>query len=105
MTSMNALKAILLPLSLFLLIAAHPAALAGPAASADAIGYVETFALASDRAKALEALIPGTEDYYFYHGLHYQNTGQAEKLSNILTKWRKRVKSSKLRDLIERREP
>ena len=28
------------------------------------IGYIETFSLAEDREKALEELIPGTEDYY-----------------------------------------
>jgi hypothetical protein len=95
-------KYLLLPLSV--LIAAHVAVIARPAAAADAIGYVETFALAEDRAQALEQLIPGTEDYYFYHALHYQNSGQAGKLRDILAKWRKRVKSSDLRDLIARRE-
>ena len=69
-------------LILSVLIAASVTVIAPPAAAADTdtIGFVETFALAEDRAKALEQLIPGTEDYYFYHALHYQNTGQAEKL-------------------------
>ncbi len=31
------------------------------------IGYVEEFALAKDRAEALKQLIPGTDDYYYYH--------------------------------------
>ena len=72
--------------------------------AADEIGYVETFVLAEDRADALQQLVPGTEEYYFYHALHFQNTGQADELSDILDKWRRRVKSSGLRDLIERRE-
>src|SRR5439155_7320314 len=40
------------------------------------IGYVEDFALAKDRAVALKQLIPGTEDYYYYHALHALNSGQ-----------------------------
>ena len=48
------------------------------------IGYVEDFALAKDRAAALQQLIPGTEDYYYYHALHALNTGQhAAALSNF----------------------
>ena len=86
------------------IVAAHLEVSARPAAAADAIGFVETFALAKDREKALEQLIPGTEDYYFYHALHFQNSGQSEKLKAILAKWRNRVKSSNLRNLIERRE-
>ena len=30
----------------------------------------QDFALAKDRATALKLLIPGTEDYYYYHALH-----------------------------------
>ena len=86
------------------LIVALLAIIAQPAVASDTIGYVETFALAEDREQALAQLIPGTEDYYFYHSLHYQNTAQDKKLQDILAKWRKRVKSSGLRDLIERRE-
>ena len=33
------------------------------------IGFVEDFALAADREKALSSLIPGTADYYYYHCL------------------------------------
>jgi uncharacterized protein (DUF1778 family) len=99
------MKSFLMPLCLLsLLVAAYLAVITAPAAAADTIGFVETFALAEDRAKALEQLIPGTESYYFYHALHYQNSGQDGKLKDILAKWRKRVKSSGLRNLIERRE-
>ena len=35
--------------------------------SAGEIGFVEEFALARDRAEALKKLIPGTENYYYYH--------------------------------------
>ena len=51
------------------------------------IGYVEDFALAKDRAEALKQLIPGTDDYYFHHCLHYQNTGQKDQFSKTLKAW------------------
>src|SRR5262245_57153602 len=57
-----------------------PAALAAgllltPTSRAADVGYAEDFALAKDRAAALGQLIPGTEDYYYYHCLHRLNTG------------------------------
>ena len=65
---------------------------AGTAVSAGEIGYVEDFALAKDRTKALEKLIPGTEDYYYYHCLHYQHTEQFDKVDDALKAWIKRYK-------------
>ena len=67
-------------------------------------GFIERFALAADREKVLSELVPGTEDYYFFHALHYQNTRQAAKLATILEQWKKRVGQSDQRDLIENRE-
>ena len=52
---------------------------ASSAAAAD-IGLVETYALAADRAAALRQLIPGTEDYYYYHSLHLL---QAERYDDL----------------------
>jgi len=57
---------------------------------ANDIGYIEKFALADDREKALKELIPGTRDYYFYHALHYQHTGQYDKVRDTLKQWIKR---------------
>ncbi|HAO96515.1 MAG TPA: hypothetical protein DCQ96_10685, partial [Verrucomicrobiales bacterium] len=54
------------------------------------IGFIEDFALAADREEALQQLIPGTEDYYYYHALHYQYTGQDRQLAETLTQWKKR---------------
>ncbi len=51
------------------------------------IGYVEDFALADDRAKALKQLIPGTPEYYYYHCLHYQNTGAFDKIDELIKIW------------------
>ena len=54
-------------------------------AGAEEIRYVEDFALAKDRAEALKQLIPGTEDYYYYHCLHYQHTEQFDKADELLS--------------------
>ncbi len=54
------------------------------------IGYIEKFALAPDREKVLGELVPGSEEYYFFHALHYQNTRNAEKLADLLAQWTKR---------------
>ena len=42
------------------------AMLFGSGAAGGEVGYVEDFAL-KDRAASLRQLIPGTEDYYYYH--------------------------------------
>jgi hypothetical protein len=54
------------------------------------IGFVEDFALAPDRTVPLKQLIPGTEDYYYYHCLHSQNTEQFDKVDELLQAWIKR---------------
>jgi hypothetical protein len=54
------------------------------------IGFAEDFALAKDRTASLKQLIPGTEDYYYYHGLHYLNTEQFEKIVPITKLWHER---------------
>ncbi|WLD12472.1 hypothetical protein [Planctellipticum variicoloris] len=54
------------------------------------IGFVEDFALAKDREAALKQLIPGTEDYYYWHSLHLLQTEQFDKVDELLTPWVKR---------------
>jgi hypothetical protein len=54
------------------------------------ISFDETFALAQDRKQALQQLIPGTEDYYFYHCLHHEQQGQKDELRKLLETWVKR---------------
>ncbi len=51
---------------------------------------IEGFALAKDRAKALEQLIPGTEDYYFYSCLHHEQIGNFKEIDALLQQWVKR---------------
>ncbi len=67
------------------------------------IGFIEKFALAADREKVLGELIPGSEDFYFFHALHWQNTGQQAKLAAVLEQWAARFKDSARRKVIENR--
>src|SRR5216684_1663775 len=59
-------------------------------ATAGEVGYIEDFALAKDRAASLRQLIPGTEDYYYYHCLHFQNTEQFDKAEESTRPWLQR---------------
>ncbi|MGC6564209.1 MAG: hypothetical protein ACON38_01215 [Akkermansiaceae bacterium] len=68
------------------------------------VGFIEDFALAENRAEALKQLIPGTEDYYYFHALHYQNEREIQNLDRILGEWRKRFRNSGARKQIEHRE-
>jgi hypothetical protein len=72
--------------------------------SAQEIGYLEKFSLADDRAAVLKDLIPGTEEYYYYRCLHYQNTGQLAKVEELLPTWIERYKYSSLVEEIRNRQ-
>ncbi len=65
-----------------------------PSGRAGEVGYVEDFALAADRAAALKQLVPGTEDYYYFHALHLLNTGQLDRLPAHNKPWRERFGQS-----------
>ena len=58
---------------------------------AQEIGFLEDFALAKDREKVLKQLVPGTEKYYYFHALHYQNTQQLDKVDELMVPWLKRL--------------
>ena len=55
--------------------------------SAGEIGFPEEFALAKDRMESLKKLIPGTEDYYYFHCLHYLNSDQIDKAVALTKPW------------------
>ena len=57
------------------------------AAAPNEVGFVEDFALAPDRTVPLKELIVGTPEYYYYHCLHYQNTGALDQAENMLQRW------------------
>ena len=72
-------------------------------ARAGEIGYPEDFALARDREEVLKTLIPGSEDYYYYYSLHYQQTRQFEKVDELLKLWVGRYQDSpRLREIQNR---
>ena len=52
------------------------------------IGFIEKFATAEDRRGALQELIPGTEEFYYYHCLYYQNEKQLGQSQAVLDQWR-----------------
>lgn len=72
---------------------------------AEPVGLIERFALAEDRQAVLDELIPGSEDYYFFHCLHYQTTGQLERAETILSDWLKEHDGHEtplIRDMLDR---
>ena len=71
---------------------------------AQEIGFVEEFALAADRAVPLAKLIPGTQEYYYYHCLHLQNEQQFDKAEEMLDAWQKRHKGGNLQREIQYRQ-
>ncbi len=60
-----------------------------PQVNGDEIGFIEDFSLATDRSAVLSRLIPGTDDYYYYHCLHAQNTEQFDEVATLLKRWEK----------------
>ena len=62
-------------------------ALVAVGAAAQEIGYVEEFALATNRTEALRDLVPGTDEYFYFHALHAQNTGQRAEFQDWLDRW------------------
>ncbi len=72
--------------------------------SATEIGFIEKFALAADREKVLNQLAPGSEDFYYFSALHYQNTRQTAKLAALMAQWAAKMPDSHRRTIIENRE-
>ncbi len=69
-----------IPLLVFLLIGVQTA-------NAEPVSWMERYALSQDREAMLAELIPGSEDYYFYHCLFYQTTGKLERSEAMLAEW------------------
>ncbi len=62
----------------------------GASSLAQEIGFVEDYDLAEDRAQAIETLVPGTEEYFYFHCLQYQNTEQFDLAQKTLDDWHKK---------------
>lgn len=70
---------------------------------AEEIRHIEDFALATDRGEALKQLVPGTEDYYYYHCLYYQQTEQFSKIPELLKLWvRRHGETARVREIQNR---
>ncbi|NIO42623.1 MAG: hypothetical protein GTO41_22245, partial [Burkholderiales bacterium] len=48
--------------------------------------------------------VPGTEAYYYYHCLHYQNTQQFDRVDELLGPWIKRRGETELVREIQNRQ-
>ena len=73
--------------------------------SAQEIGFLEDFVLAKDREKVLKQLVPGTQTYYYFHSLHYQNNQQLDKVDELLKPWIKRFgKTNNVRQIENRQQ-
>ncbi len=55
------------------------------------INFIEDFALAPDRAVPLKQLVPGTEDFYYFHCLHAQQAEQFDKVEPLVTQWIQKI--------------
>ena len=51
------------------------------------IRFVEDFALTRDREQALDLLVPGSEDYFYFHCLNLQNTERFDEVEQLLKRW------------------
>ena len=54
---------------------------------------LEEFVRSADREVVLKKLVPGTQQYYYLHALHHQNTNQLDKVDQVLLDWEKRFNS------------
>ena len=66
--------------------------------------FRERFALSEDRAKLLSELIPGTENYFFFHCLHLQTTSRIDESRAYLNEWGEKLGSTPLRSKLEFRQ-
>ena len=62
--------------------------LISPLYASNEIGFVEKYAIAEDRAAALADLIPGTEEFFFYHCLHAQHSENKADFNRYFIEWR-----------------
>ncbi|MFN7588113.1 MAG: hypothetical protein ACK5UQ_06345, partial [Planctomycetota bacterium] len=72
------------PITTLLALAAFTAALS---AQGVPIGFEETFALSTDRQKAVATLIPGTEDYYYWHCRERLGARDFATVRQVLPTW------------------
>ena len=62
----------------------------------DDVEFVERFALAEDREAILKELVPGSENYYYFHCLHYQNVENFAAVDRMTKAWIAKFGNSRL---------
>ena len=75
-----------------------------PTADAQEIGFYERFALAENREAALKELIPGTDNYFYYHCLHCQTVGKIAEARGHLDVWIAKVGLNELTQRMQTRQ-
>lgn len=70
---------------------------------AQEIQFIEAYALSDDREATLQQLVPGTEEYYYFHCLHYLTTDQLDKGEATLKTWTKRIGETERARIIRNR--
>ncbi len=60
------------------------------------IGFIERFATSSDRRTVLKELIPGTEEFFYYYCLHFQNEGRLADAQAVLDQWRSKLGETRM---------
>lgn len=58
-----------------------------PAVFGQTSNFAERFAVSADRGGLLAELIPGTEEYFFYHALHAQNEARVTDARGFVDAW------------------
>ncbi|MBL9099988.1 MAG: hypothetical protein JNL82_03465 [Myxococcales bacterium] len=67
--------------------------------------HLEALALADDRAAALAALLPGTVEHDYWHGVQLQHQGRLDEVDALLAGWHKRHgRSDELQTRLRRRQ-
>ena len=72
------------------LVAIAVALLAGTVAHAGTVSFNERFALAENRESAIQELIPGSREFYYYTCLHLQHQGKFGEVEKVLVDYVKR---------------
>ena len=68
------------------------------------IGVIEELAISEDREAVLSRLIPGSEEYYYYHCLNLQHTEQFDEAAELLKLWIERRGRTAGATVMERRQ-
>jgi len=63
-------------------------------AAAAEIQFIEDFVLGEDREAVLSQLIPGTDDYYYYHALNEQHEENWAAYEDVIKAWSARLKQA-----------